>query len=117
MEQQIREYEEFIAQKVKSKMSEADRRALAELHCETVTNFQHERLIHLLVTLFFALFTIAMILVAASAVMTYGFKIEFLPLGLLVLVLVVITGFYLKHYYFLENHIQKLYKFTRELRD
>lgn len=53
MEKQIREYEKFIAQKVAQEMSEAERMKLADLHRETVANFQHERIIHLMVTLFF----------------------------------------------------------------
>lgn len=96
-------------------MSVAERARLAELHRETVANFQHERLIHLLVTLFFALFAIAAVFVVTWVVGVYGFTLEMLPLYLLTLILVVLTGCYVRHYYFLENHIQELYKYTEVL--
>ena len=116
MERQIREYEKFIAQKVKQEMSDVERARVVDLHEEMMADFQHERLIHLLVTLFFALFAIVAVFVTAWIFSVYGLRIEMLPLGLLTLILVVLTGFYVKHYYFLENHIQKLYKYAQELR-
>ena len=116
MEQQIREYEKFMARKTRREMSDADRKRSIELHRETMANFQHERLIHLLVTLFFAFFAIAAMFVTASMISLYGLRFEMVPLYLLTLILVVLVGFYIKHYYYLENHIQKLYKYTKELR-
>ncbi len=116
MEERIRQYEKFIAQKTRRELSDADRKKLLELHREMVANFQHERLIHLLVTLFFAVFAIGAMFVTASMISIYGLRFEMVPLYLLTLILVVLVGFYVKHYYFLENHIQKLYKYNRELR-
>lgn len=117
MEKKIREYEKFIAREVeRAGVSAADRARLAELHREMVENFQHERLIHLLVTLFFALFAVGAMFVTAWAVLVYGLTVEMLPLYLLALILVVLTGCYVRHYYFLENHVQGLYKYTEKLR-
>jgi len=115
MEKKIRAYEKFIAREAKREMSAEEQVRLAELHRETVMNLQHERLIHLLVTLFFALFAIAAVFVVAWVVGVYGFTLEMLPLYLLTLILVVLTGCYVRHYYFLENHIQELYKYTERL--
>ena len=62
--------------------------------------FQHERLIHLIVTMFFALFTIILIY----------FSFSNAAFSLIALALIVLLGFYIKHYYFLENSVQYLYK-------
>ena len=69
--------------------------------------FQHERLIHLLVTLFFALFSIAMLL-AFIVIEEFMFGILFLIFG-------ITTGFYINHYYLLENKTQYLYKLYDEI--
>jgi len=68
---------------------------------------QHERLIHLLVTLFVALFLVIIIL----ASLFYP-SIYFFIAGSALLILLV---FYLKHYYALENGVQKLYRLDREI--
>lgn len=69
--------------------------------------FQHERLIHLLVTLFFALFSIAMLFafIVFSEIM----------IGVLFIIFGITTGFYINHYYLLENKTQYLYKLYDEI--
>ena len=62
--------------------------------------FQHERLIHLLVTLFFALF--ALIFLALGMV-----SYIFLPIFAILLIFLIC---YIYHYFFLENRVQYLYK-------
>ena len=66
--------------------------------------FQHERLIHLLVTLAFAVMTILSLLMTVQ-------ELYVLPLFLLFLVLEVP---YVFHYYRLENGVQKLQRMYRE---
>ena len=66
--------------------------------------FQHERLIHLLVTLAFAVMTIFSLLMTVQ-------EFYFIPLFLLFLALEVP---YVFHYYRLENGVQKLQKMYRE---
>lgn len=66
--------------------------------------FQHERLIHLLVTLAFAVMTILSLLMTVQ-------ELYFLPLFMLFLVLEVP---YVFHYYRLENGVQKLQRMYRE---
>lgn len=63
--------------------------------------FQHERLVHLLVTLLFALLFVAGILFFSVFP-----SVAVLLLDLLFLVLLVP---YIRHYYVLENGVQKLY--------
>lgn len=117
MEKKILEYEKFIAKETgRSGMSAAERARLAELHQEMVMNFQHERLIHLIVTLFFATLMIVVLVVATWVTCRAGFMAEMIPVYILAIILVVLTGCYVRHYYFLENHIQGLYKYTEKLR-
>ena len=66
--------------------------------------FQHERLIHLLVTLAFAVLTILSLLLTVQ-------ELYFMPLFLLFLALEVP---YVFHYYRLENGVQKLQRMYRE---
>ena len=65
-----------------------------------ITDFQHERLIHLLVTLFYGIFTLIFLgLCFFSSI----FLIPFLMLITFLLL-------YIKHYFFLENSVQYIYK-------
>ena len=66
--------------------------------------FQHERLVHLLVTLAFAVLTVMSLLMAVQT-------FYFLPLFVLFLVLVVP---YVFHYYRLENGVQRLQRLYRQ---
>ena len=65
-----------------------------------ISFFQHERLIHLLVTLFFSLFAVVLTYLSFNNPMY----------SLIALAVIVILAFYIKHYYFLENSVQYLYK-------
>ena len=60
---------------------------------------------------------ITFLFIAAWAGATYSFGKEMLPLYILLAIMVILTGFYVKHYYVLENHIQALYKYTEKLHD
>lgn len=65
--------------------------------------YQHERLIHLIVTMSFAVFFLL-------SLMMY-FSLRQVGLMLLTVLLLIMTIAYIKHYYFLENSVQKMYKF------
>lgn len=80
----------------------ADWKKLLEMHKDKISFFQHERIVHLLVTILFALMTL-MTVIAFVITRIIGFA----PLILCFLVLMVP---YIKHYYFLENQTQELYK-------
>ncbi len=86
-----------------SKLSEKEREKLKEQLLIQIGFFQHERLIHLIVTHLFAL--AAMIILVA---MVYFKTISMLILFVLLLVLLFP---YIIHYYHLENGTQKLYTF------
>ena len=69
-----------------------------------ISYFQHERLIHLLVTLTFAILQIFTIF--AIFVLPYPASLIFAIMTVLILCL--LTG-YIFHYYLLENSVQKMY--------
>ncbi len=78
----------------------------AELLTE-ITFWQHERLIHLLVTILFAILTMAVFMVLL-------FYRELSMLILLTALLCLMIP-YIRHYYILENGVQTLYTFYEEL--
>ncbi len=116
MEDKIREYEAFIKNKTSEPIGPIERVKLAEYHKEMVQNFQHERLIHLIVTLFFSGIALVLLGFLAYDIAYYGFALELLPFYALTVIVVILSGFYIKHYYFLENHVQGLYKYYKILR-
>ncbi|HHV30496.1 hypothetical protein [Acetivibrio mesophilus] len=75
---------------------------LANYYKSHIEFLQHERQIHLLVTLFFGLFFLMSVLAAAISE-----KLEILVVAFLFLVLLIP---YIAHYYKLENGVQRLYE-------
>ena len=69
--------------------------------------FQHERLIHLIVTMTFALMTI----ITLAGICITGY----LPLVALMVLLLVLLIPYIRHYYILENGTQTLYRYYDSL--
>ncbi len=109
MEKRIKEYEKFIKEAAKHPTPE-----LKAYHNEMVRNFQHERAIHLAIMLFFIAITLIVMVGAAFSIAfaTIPFAIT---VSILAALLFILSAAYIKHYYFLENHIQKLYDITAKL--
>jgi fatty acid desaturase len=73
---------------------------IIRIHLRKIKFFQHERLVHLIVTLFFALFAII-----------FSFCININNLFILItFIFYIILIFYIFHYYYLENTIEYMYK-------
>lgn len=97
MKKSISEYVKYIDKKINEK---TDFNKLREEHLIKIGFYQHERLIHLLVTLFYALFMALFILLS-----------YYNPLFIfIVLILMIFLICYVKHYFYLENHVQYMYK-------
>lgn len=97
MRKYLGDYVKEIDKKIKDKkITEQD----IENHLTKIQFFQHERLIHLLVTLFYGVFVFLSVIISFK---TWLFLI-ILYLALIILI------FYVRHYFFLENHVQYLYK-------
>ena len=78
------------------KISKEEWKTILQEHLTQIAFFQHERLVHLIVTVTFAILTMMSIIAS----------IMLLVLTLLFLVLLVP---YIMHYYTLENEVQKMY--------
>ncbi len=70
-------------------------------HLVQISFFQHERLVHLIVTVIFAVLTVATIFVTMFMTSLWMLLLTLLFLSLLVP--------YIMHYYLLENETQKMY--------
>lgn len=92
---------------------------LSDYHNDTIRYFQHERLIHLIVTIFFAgllFIAIAGLLISASMPLSYGNANLLTMLAALIVVILFITEiFYIRYYFQLENGTQSLYKYSEKL--
>lgn len=88
-------------------MTEEEKRRQAQEMLIQIGFFQHERLIHLIVTITFALLT--MIAIMGTLFMPQP------ALFALVLFLFVLLIPYIRHYYILENGVQKLYQYYDKL--
>ena len=107
--QTMKAAQSFIDNEMKEAGEEKIRRVLAEFEIK-ISYFQHERLIHLMVTLFFALFLLL------SIGSLFLFPAEFILTGvLLVAIFFGLTIGYVFHYYFLENSVQKMYHMRDEM--
>lgn len=107
MEKRLKGYLQLLEELQMEQMSESQRKEFAEKMLLQIQFFQHERLIHLIVTVTFALLTVLSIF--AFLVLE---QIGVLLLSILLLVLLVP---YIRHYYILENGVQKLYTFYDKL--
>lgn len=134
MEKELNKYRSFVEseiEKIKQAMQAAKTTkeremlfvkvgALQEYHDGVVRSFQHERLVHLIVTLFFAcLWILSGVGLVALALLATTDNLYLLGAPILGInfILLILEIFYVSHYYKLENGTQKLYKYSRELHD
>lgn len=86
---------------------QSDWKYIKQEHITKVAFFQHERLVHLIVTVTFAvleLLTVCAYVIVGALDSTLSF-----PLLILALLIIVLLIPYIKHYYLLENEVQKMY--------
>lgn len=105
MEKRILTYRKYMDELLLR--DDADWQRIREEHLVQIGFFQHERLIHLIVTVVFALFT----------VLSIGMAFLLMALGtagagswlLVVAAFLVLLIPYVRHYYILENEVQRMY--------
>lgn len=98
MKKQIKEYIKEVEEKIyKNEITQEYKKDMLNY----ISFYQHERLIHLIVTLFVGICAIIFFLA-----MLY---FEKLTITIIFIILIIIFIPYIFHYYFLENNIQKLY--------
>ena len=102
MNKRIRNYIKFINEYLSCEHSVQEFERMESEHLVRISFFQHERLVHLLVTLAFALMTVGCTLVIVITGYIY-------LLGLLTLFMILLIP-YIWHYYVLENGVQEMYR-------
>ncbi|MDR0250509.1 MAG: hypothetical protein LBI35_04245 [Burkholderiales bacterium] len=110
MEKQLTAYLSLISEALVDLESHPDPKRLQRIiafHGQQTAAFQHERLIHLLVTFFFG----GLLLCSVAGTLL----LPSLPFFVLDALLAVTLLFYVKHYFFLENRVQQLYPITEAL--
>lgn len=101
----MKEYIDKIDNYLKEEKKENVKKVIED-HLIKIQFFQHERFIHLCVTLFYALFTIVF---TALIALTYFV----VPIAIILYVFLIC---YIFHYFFLENGVQYMYKQYDELK-
>lgn len=107
----INYHREYIENLLECDLEESDEKVnwndIIEDHLIKISQFQHERLIHLIVTVLFALLTII------SIGFMYMFENIFFVLLTLCLIILLIP--YIFYYYMLENNTQAMYELYDQL--
>ena len=103
----MKDHETRIRGRLAGAQAGEDWPALQDRHLRMIGRLQHERLIHLLVTLAFGIALLAVLAMAlvAPAVQVYALA------GLLLLLFIPYVG----HYFFLENTVQRWYQLADEI--
>lgn len=116
MEKLIKEHINFIKNILKKEDANFNWCALSDFNRTQIGFFQHERLVHLLVTLFYGLIFWISIMVEL-VLLNIGYNLLYINTGLLAVnvILLIVLIFYIFHYFFLENSVQKLYKLDKEI--
>lgn len=102
MADRIKQYMTYINQLLESEEENIDWEEEMKKHLVQIAFFAHERFIHLVVTVLFALMT--------TMVFLYTFSNFSIPLLLLMILLMGLLIPYIKHYFLLENSVQDMYE-------
>ena len=108
MKRFCREHEARVTAAVEA--GEATKELLEE-HLRMIAWVQHERLVHLIVTVMVVLcelFTVDLVLLHP--------ELGIVP-AVIILGLAVLLGFYFYHYFFLENTVQRWYRIAEEMQE
>lgn len=101
MEKRLKNYISYVNRYIDESHSLDETNSFLKDLLIQISFFQHERLIHLLVTITFALLTFASVILCLF--------VPSLFIYILALLFIVLLIPYIRHYYILENGTQKLY--------
>lgn len=108
MGKRLKNYLSYMKEQTKRDLTPDEKGRLKDDLLIQIGFFSHERLIHLIVTITFALLTFAALYIS----LVYESLGNYLLLALLLVLLIP----YIRHYYILENGVQKLYQYYDKLR-
>lgn len=106
MYKQMIEHEKYIRACLDEK-EERDWQSLLNYHQAQIGFMQHERLVHLMVTIVFAVLLVVFFIA--------GMALDVLGLLAIAVILMPVNVFYIFHYFKLENGVQRLYKLYEEI--
>ena len=106
MKKMINNYISYIEKEMESK--KIDKSLVDDLLLK-ISFFQHERLIHFLVTMLVSIVTVALLIA--------NMFVSNICLLILFLIFICLLVPYLLHYYFLENKVQYLYNLYDKIKD
>lgn len=118
MDKDILTHKKFIEDKIAELDKNPNKekaRDLLNYHIEMTRDFQHERSIHLAVTLFYAGLMIGAWVLTGFFIASIGLNIDSSPALVLASILTILEGFYIAHYYKLENRTGKLYALNKKI--
>ncbi len=102
MTEYLTNYMNYINEKIERCSSSEELEEILAEHLDKIQFMQHERIVHFLVTFMFAVIL---------CIFICGFLLaENIMLLVLVTMILILFAFYIKHYYFLENTVQEMYK-------
>jgi ABC-type multidrug transport system fused ATPase/permease subunit len=108
MEERIKNYRKYLEDMVEADDLEAMKKAYPDILTQ-IGFFQHERFVHLLVTVTFALLAMLGLMFFISTELFAALILFLLYMGLLIP--------YIRHYYILENYTQRLYSLYDAIRE
>ena len=101
MTKQIRAYLELLEQFFSVEHTDEELLKMRGELLQRIAFYQHERIVHLIVTMSFGVFFMLSLILCLN--------IGGIGLMILTLLFLVMLAAYIKHYYFLENSVQKMY--------
>jgi len=113
MTEYLTQYMETVAKRLGQCTDKAELDLIMAEHKDKIAFMQHERIVHFLVAFMFAV--ILCIFIAILLLMDNKGGGEAIGVTALIVMIMVLEGFYIKHYYFLENTVQKMYRVYDEL--
>ncbi len=102
MTEYLTDYMNTISERLDKCCTKKELDSILSQHMDKIAFMQHERIVHFLVTMLFA--------IVLSIFMTGMLITDNIMLLILVTIIIVLLAFYIKHYYFLENTVQKMYR-------
>lgn len=100
-------HELFIREALDGKHGDLPLPELKTFHEQQIIRMQHERLIHLIVTMSVALFFLLSV--------GYYSLVPSLPVGALTLLMLILLAAYIMHYFRLENGVQRWYHLSNRI--
>ncbi len=107
MHTRVENYMKYVEKMLSQKMNPEEKEEFLQSFLIQLSFYQHERIIHLLVTLTFAIISIVSLAFVFSTSNIFLFAFS---LGSLIFLF-----FYVKHYFFLERSVQKMYTYYDQL--